>query len=208
MQDDQLATTIVKATKDALQQWRLAARFQNIQINGPIAVSGAGCLVGPRLDNNVAALQILQGEDKTIALAAMKGIADLFDRWRMGVSVPGLAWYPQFAAYPGPMAPPTPNVPCKLAQLASNSGELTSAPKLESAMTVAGMVPGKMPDPRFAVVFKKVASQLTMEFTMFINNSTVMNVLGQGPVPTFQPPAAMMGAVVGGFTIPMTGMLT
>lgn len=210
MQDAQLVTTIVKALTDSLRTWRQMARFQGIMINGPIATGPAGCLVGNRLDTVLPALLVLQGDDKTIALAVSRGAADAFDLWRQSVVVAGAPWYPTFTQHPGPMAPPTPNAPWKLNQLAQDPTQLNVPMRLEQTMIASASkaLHGKTPDTRTAGIIKQVAPKLAQEFNLFLTTSTVINVLGQGPIPSFQPPSNMVGQVVNGSILPMTGMLT
>jgi hypothetical protein len=205
MLDDQLAANIIRGTKDALAQWCRAVRFQGIIINGATAIGQPGCMVGPRLDSLMAApLAMLQGDDKAAASIVARTVSDAFDRWRQSVTVPSLMWYPTFAAYPGPVAPPTPNQPCKLSTMTSAGAiEIANAIMLERAMVAAA---GPMPGARTAAILKKVAGPLASEFSMFINSKTVMHVLGQGTVQGFSPIGPVGGPVIG-MTLGMSGML-
>src|SRR6185503_21239842 len=56
--------------------------------------------------------------------AVAKGVSKCFKDWQDKVMVPGLPWYPAFAAFPGPMAPPMPNIPMPL--IACPSAMMTS----------------------------------------------------------------------------------
>ena len=83
----------------------------------------------------------LSGDDRAIATAAAQGISTNFAAWQNGVTVPGLPWYPTFAAVPGPVAPPTPNVPVPLVALASFAlGGMTDPNTLQAAMAAAAGV--------------------------------------------------------------------
>jgi hypothetical protein len=203
--DDQLARSIALATKAAVGHWQANARFGRVIINGAMAVAPPGCLSGPALFGSMSPwLGALHGEDKAIGLAAARGISDAFERWQKSVAIPGLLWYPQFAAFPGGTAPPTPNIPTPLFALASTS-ELIFDGGLAQAMKHAT---GPSPSQRATVVFAKASDPLARAFVMYLSMTMVMGVLGQGPVPTFAPPKVPAGPVVGGTVASTPGVLS
>ena len=116
--------------------------------------------------------------------------------------VPGLPWYPSFAAFPGPMAPPTPNVPTPLVACTHDAGRV-SAPTLKDAM-------GRRlhtTDADATHFFDAVATGFSMAVTQWLPAQPVTNVLGKGPVPTFAPPYVPVGPVVMGDNIATPGHL-
>ena len=82
-----------------------------VVINGRHRVTG-GQVVGPPLTPLILA-QAPKGSPQelkyTNAIANVIGTAWL--AYTATIKVPGLPWYPAFAAFPSPVAPPTPNVP-------------------------------------------------------------------------------------------------
>jgi hypothetical protein len=203
--ENQLAHSIVIAAKAAVLQCQATVRFVGVMVNGSIATGPAGCLVGPGFSGLMAPwLAKLRGEDKAIADAASKGIGSAFDRWQKSVSVPGLLWYPSFAAFAGPVAPSMPNVPCPLIVLKSAPDELTSAASLVQAMKAAT----RSTSHGAEAVFAKVADELAPKFNMFLAMTMVMGVMGRGPVPSFVAPAPRAGPVVGGTVASTPGVLT
>jgi hypothetical protein len=112
-----------------------------------------------------------------------------------------MPWYPAFAAFPGPMAPPMPNVPTPLITLPQTPGPILqesirsgikkNARKLVSAGTVADAI----------------ATGFLMMFMTWVAGITVKNVMGKGPVPSFAPPYVPVGPVVMGDNLAIPGHL-
>lgn len=210
----QLVNAVVQATRASHSgSWKPQARFQGITIHAVSATGGPGCLVGPDLGGLILSrpqIVTLQGDDRLVATAAAKGIGASFGTWQAGVSVPGLPWYPAFASFPGPMAPPMPNVPSPLAALPSGGqAGLTDPTALQGAMS-AHLDPGvKARDQAgdHKQVFGGIAAQVAVYFSGWLASQLVTGVMGTGPVPTFAPPAVPAGPVIGGSTLPGAGHL-
>jgi peptidoglycan hydrolase-like protein with peptidoglycan-binding domain len=209
-----VVNAVVAATQVAhTGGWRPQARFQGLKIMAVTAIGGPGCLTGPDLGGLVMSqpqITTLQGDDRLVAQAAATGIGQRFAAWQNGVTVPGLPWYPTFAAVPAPMAPPTPNVPMPLTACPSSGlGGLTSASSLSSAMAGAldPAVKARDPGGKAGQIFGAAADQVAVFFLVWITSQMVHNVLGQGPVPSFAPPFVPVGPVVGGFVISTPGHL-
>jgi len=108
------------------------------------------------------------------------------------IKVPGLPWYPAFAAVPSPVAPPTPNVPCPVIAL-------TQVPP-QPALMKQQMV-GQLADPQapfHAELFEAIIDGFDKCFKIWQASTMVTNVFGTGPVPTFAPPYVPVGPVIGG----------
>ena len=100
------------------------------------------------------------------------------------IKIPGLPWYPAFAAFPGPFAPPTPNVPCPVIAL-------TQVTVSVSANALSGSMVGLLGDPtalHHKQLFDSVADAFEKCFMTWQTSTQVTNVLGAGPIPTFAPP--------------------
>ena len=108
------------------------------------------------------------------------------------IKIPGMPWYPAFAAVPSPVAPPSPNVPCPVAALTQVDPQ---AELLKTQMV------GQLADPMapfHAELFEAIIDGFMKCLTLWKASTMVTNVLGTGPVPTFAPPYVPVGPVVGG----------
>jgi len=202
-------TRLLEAVRFAHGLWRLQAHFQNIVINGPVALGPPGCLAGPALDPLIRTAPDVatdQGAAADLRDAVARGVSTCFAIWQSGVQVPGLLWYPQFAAFPGPMAPPMPNIPAPLLACPSATASQFTQPLLKQA--IVAQLPQPMRVPQVDAAVGAMAQSLATYFSTWIVTQIVMNVLGQGPVPTFAPPAVPVGQVVGGSVIPTPGHLS
>ena len=121
-----------KAIVQAFDVWRLQAFFKGIMINGPVAVGGS--LEGPALEPHILSFAPAQSPlHGPLSPAIAKGISAAWLATQRSVSVSGLPWYPMFAAFPGPMAPPTPNVPSPFLTLIQDMSA-TTATALKQSM--------------------------------------------------------------------------
>jgi hypothetical protein len=107
------------------------------------------------------------------------------------ISVPGLPWYPAFAAMPAPVAPPLPNVPCPLVALTMSRAQL-GATMLKTTMAAQSSVPDHQ------ALFGAIAEAFSKVLDLWLASTLVTNVLGTGPVPSFAPPYVPVGPVIGG----------
>lgn len=187
------------AIAQAVDAWRKAAHLDGVKI---MAVSA----IGGKLRSAVSIeQQILQRapagwEPYNRAIAA--GVHNQFQSFANDVSVPGLPWYPAFAAFPGPMAPPMPNVPTPLMTIAA----VASRHLKEGAIT--DMIYNKMPNPKPACckdVAVAIGFGIEKAAFVWLSAQQVMLVMGKGPIPTFAPPYVPVGPVVGGDILPTPG---
>jgi len=117
----------------------------------------------------------------------------------------GTLMYPAFAAFPGPMAPPTPNIPLPLITLSSPGEAALSAEALK------GMMVSYLADPaanHAMDLFDALSKAFNTLFQVFKASTMVQNVLGMGPIPTFVPPFVPVGPVLAGWVIPKPGVFT
>ena len=144
------------------------------------------------------------GDEMTNAIATAIGNGWL--AWESSIKVPGLPWYPLFAAFPGPIAPPMPNVPTPLFPHWS--------PWMRpSHRGPQGVMMGTLGDPtalHAADLFDAVSQAFNTVFTLYNDHDAIVkNVLGTGPIPTFAPPfACHLGPVVGGVGSGLPGCFT
>lgn len=186
--------------------WRLQAKFSDLQINGPVAIGMTGCLGGPELKDLImlSAPQSTEMERKySNSIAAH--VSSAFKDWQDNVTVPGLPWYPAFAAFPGPMAPPMPNVPMPLIVCVSAKIDaMTNPSSLKSGMVDEH---GDEEALHHEELFDAIGKGLAAVFLIWVASQQVMLCLGKGPIPTFAPPYVPVGPVVGGSNIATPGHL-
>lgn len=128
----------------------------------------------------------------TTTISNVVGMA--FSQWALSVKVAGMPWYPAFAAFPGPMAPPMPNIPLPLVALTQVNASLQDS-AMKSQMNAQH---GDPQAQHHKELFDSVAQAVAKCFTIYTASTMVTNVLGMGPIPTFAPPYVPVGPVVGG----------
>lgn len=186
------------AIAQALDVWRRAAYLDGVRINAVTAMGGK--LRSVALDPLIMQRAPAGWDVYNRAISA--GVHNQFQSFANDVSVPGLAWYPAFAAFPGPMAPPMPNVPVPLMTIAAvGSRHLKEG-------TITDMIWNKMPTPKPACgkeVAIAIACGVEKAAFAWLSSQQVAGVLGKGPIPTFAPPYVPVGPVVMGDIIPAPG---
>jgi hypothetical protein len=187
------------AIAQSLDAWRRSAYLEGVRITAVNAIGGK-LRSGVSIDQLIRAQAPAGWDAYSRAIAA--GVHNQFQSFANDVSVPGLPWYPAFAAFPGPFAPPMPNVPTPLMTIAAVAVRHLK----EGAIT--DMIYNKMPTPK-PPCCKDVAIALAhgIEKAAFVwlSSQQVTLVMGKGPVPTFAPPYVPVGPVVMGDIIPTPG---
>lgn len=204
---------MLDAVSFSVNMWKLQAKFKDLKVMALSAIGTPGCLDGPELESNIKNAPMVAsftGNKGKYRDAVAKGVSKCFKDWQGQVMVPGLPWYPAFVAFPGPQAPPMPNVPMPL--IACPSAKMASivAPSdMKSAMIDAldGGLKDKDKDKQHEALFEAIATVLSLAFLMWLPMQQVMLVLGKGPIPTFAPPYVPVGPVVGGDNIATPGHL-
>lgn len=190
---------ILGAFAGAVDEWSKLAVLVNVKVNAVIAADGK--IQGPPLEPLILksapmGTPQLQKYSKAVA----KAVGKAWDNWMKNAKVPGLPWYPAFAAFPGPIAPPMPNIPVPLILLQSSSEADMSAAKLEKAMVDAL---GDRDAAHHKTLFKALGQGIGLIFQGWKAMTMVTMVLGTGNIPSFAPPVAPVGPVVNG-----TGTMT
>jgi hypothetical protein len=209
----ELHDTMLDAVVFSHNLWKLQAKFQNLQVMAVSAIGTPGCLDGPALESNIKNFPGCAGWSGNKAKyrnAVAAGVSKCFKNWQDQVTVPGLPWYPAFAAFPSAMAPPMPNIPTPLITCVSaKMTDITLPASLKSAMADAhdGGLKDKDKDKHFDALFDAIATVLAMSFLMWLPMQQVMLVMGKGPIPTFAPPFVPVGPVMGGDNIAAPGHL-
>jgi hypothetical protein len=195
------------------QMWKLQAKFKDLKVMAVSAIGAPGCLDGPELESNIKNAPMVasfSGNMKKHRDAVATGVSKCFKKWQDKVMVPGLPWYPLFAAFPSPMAPPMPNIPVPLIMCPSAMmTEIIMPSSMTSAMDDAldSGLKDKDPDKQYHALHDAIATTLSLAFMLWMASQMVMLVLGKGPVPSFAPPFVPVGPVVGGDNIATPGHL-
>jgi hypothetical protein len=206
-----LHDTMLDAVAFAHDLWKLQAKFQNLQIMAVSAIGAPGCLSGPALESNIKnfpACASWSGNKGKYRDAVATGVSKCFKNWQDQVTVPGLPWYPAFAAFPGPMAPPMPNIPTPLIACPSAKvNDIVTPDAMKSEMINAFDADLKQKDKtkQHEALFDAIATVLALAFMMWLPAQQVMLVMGKGPIPTFAPPFVPVGPVMGGDNISAPG---
>ncbi|HSK00701.1 MAG TPA: hypothetical protein VK932_05645 [Kofleriaceae bacterium] len=194
---------ICSAICSAWSTWQSAATMVGIMVNGPTA--SVGQVVGPPW----TPLILAQGPKETPMLLKYTNVVAnvLGTAWlsyTATIKVPGMPWYPAFAAMPSPVAPPTPNIPCPVVALTQVTASIM--PDVMKMQMV-----GQLADPMAPFhdkLFEAICDGFDKCFKIWQTSTMVTNVLGTGPVPTFAPPYVPVGPVVGGVgTMPPGGFV-
>jgi hypothetical protein len=192
---------ICKAICSAIDTWMKIVKFTSIQVMAVCAIGAPGCMSGPGLKPFILSTAPMKTEQEQ---KYSKAIASAFDgawkSWQDKITVPGLPWYPAFAAFPGPMAPPMPNIPMPLIVLPS-AGEVELKKAMEDNL-------GDKEAMHASELFDSLAKAFAVVFLLFKSTTVVTNVMGKGPIPTFAPPFVPVGPVVGGDVLPIPCILT
>lgn len=204
---------MLNAVVFAHNMWRLQAKFKDLKINALLALGTPGCLDGPELESMIKTAPMVasfMGNKGKHRDAVAKGVSKCFKEWQSKVTVPGLPWYPAFVAFPGPMAPPMPNVPTPLIACVSPMITKITTPmdmKKEMDNALDSGLKDKDPDKQYEALHDAIATALSAAFMLWLPAQMVMNVMGKGPVPTFAPPYVPVGPVVMGDNLPIPGHL-
>jgi hypothetical protein len=204
---------ILDAVGFAHNMWKLQAKFQNLQIMAVSAIGTPGCLDGPELESLIKTAPMVAaytGNKAKYRDAVAAGVSKCFKDWQGQVMVPGLPWYPAFAAFPGPMAPPMPNIPTPLIACPSAMMARIVMPdgmKQEMINALDGGMKKDDKDKHHEALFDAIATVLALAFLTWLPAQQVMLVLGKGSIPTFAPPFVPVGPVIGGDNIAVPGHL-
>ena len=193
--------------------WRLQAKFKDLNVMSVSAIGAPGCLDGPALESNIKNAPMcaaFTGNKAKHRDAVAKGVSKCFKDWQDKVMVPGLPWYPAFAAFPSPTAPPMPNVPMPLIACPSAMMTKIIMPS-DMAKAMDDALDGGMKDKdktkQYEALHDAIATVLSLAFLMWLPMQQVMLVMGKGPIPSFAPPFVPVGPVVGGDNIAAPGHL-
>jgi hypothetical protein len=197
----------------AHNMWKLQAKFSDIKIMGPSVLGQPGCLQGPELESlikNAPMCAAYMGNKGKYRDAVAAGVSKCFKDWQDKVMIPGLPLYPAFAMFPGPMAPPMPNIPvplisCPSAMMARMADPTQMANEMKSALD--GGLKKDDKDKHHEALFDALATVISLAFMIWLPSQQMMTVMGKGQIPTFAPPFVPAGPVMMGDNLPIPGHL-
>jgi hypothetical protein len=188
---------ICRAIAGAHENWRQRAFLTGVQINGITAKGGS--IIGPPLAeivNLTGPSQGLWGYAAPYTRAIADGLASSWREWEQSVRVPGLPWYPAFAAVPAPQAAPVPNIPTPMTSLTWSSSAL-------SPDAIRANISRKLSQtgPYSDELITAVVDGFSKAITGWFSTQLVTGVLGKGGIPAYAPPYVPVGPVVMGDNI-------
>jgi hypothetical protein len=132
----------------------------------------------------------------TITDGIMGALSDALTLWGMSLQIPSLPWYPTFEVFPGPMAPPTPSPAWPLSSLVHTMGFIEPS-TLSGVIRIRIGSDAMTPEAKTAI--DDFCDWFSSGFKLWVATATIKDVIGTGPVPTFNPEAKIfVGPVVNG----------
>ncbi len=188
---------ICSAISSGIGKWMMMAKIVGVEINGSMGMLMPGNVMGPELSPLIIATAPMRyRQERKYSRAIANGLGKQWKLWHFGITGT-LNYPPLFDAYPGPMAPPTPNMPSPLMSLPS-AGEAELAPdKLTKAMENFF---GDLDALYSSELFESISKAFSSLFQTFKTSTTVSRVMGKGPVPV------PSGPVVKGSVVPAPGV--
>ena len=188
---------ICASIASAWGMWMNESCIQGLVVMGPTATIIPGTVTGPGMQGLIMAsdppIQSPQERGCTVAIAKAFGMA--WGQWSFELS--GVLPVVHCAAFPGPMAPPLPNIPVLVSTLQS-AGEGA----LQKEALTQSMINNYQGSGHFSHdIFSSVAQAISEYFPGWKNGTNVINVLAGGPVPSFAPPLSPAGPVIGGIGV-------
>ena len=180
---------------NAWAQWQGEAVMIGVIVNSLVATGGtfAGRSIMSILRDEISGGDSV--EERQAQGAVVRDFGERFDEWAHSIVVPGLPLFPAFAMFPGPVAPPMQSLPMPMRTLASVTSLLDG---LDGRMTAN--------DPATRQVLQALGYGISSVFPQWLDR-TSFSLLGTGPVPSFAPPFAPAGPVVGGMAVGLPGFL-
>jgi hypothetical protein len=196
---------ICGAICDGIDKWLKTTTIVGVIINGPVGVLAPGNVIGATPLNMLifATAPKNTPQEMKYSNAIASAFGTLWQAWSAGIA--GILSYPPLAAFPGPVAPPTPNVPIPLIALPSPGEPGLSPGSLKGMMIVNLAEPTAY---HASELFDAITKAFNAVFQIFKASTLVKNVLGTGPIPTFAPPFMPAGPVMGGIGIGAPGCIS
>jgi len=188
--------------------FKQASMLNGVTINGARAIGPPGCLSAPNVSSIIQA--DLEAEMDTIenfemAKAVSKVLGRFLNEWKNGFRIPGLSWYPVYQYFPGPVAPPMPNIPTPLSAIPSLF-EFYLTHKENMISEILRELPSEMDNEVNRETLETFGDRTVNYFENWISSSYMVGLMGMGSIPGFSPPMSF-GGPVHGQVLPKAGVL-
>jgi len=206
---DEFIDEMCKAICTSWSNWQNAAMFTTGVISAVTCMISPGSLTSPPYMSASTIIANVNSAGKPanfmlFVKAIATAIENAWKAWESGL-MGTIMFPPSFASFPGPMHPPTPNIPMPLVAL-SSAGDALMKKNALSGLMVANLsgVPINQLNQMF---FEKFAEGFCLIFDIWKASTLISNVMGSGPIPTFAPPFVPAGPVMAGYLMPLPGVL-
>lgn len=193
------------ATRRGVKSWFSGSRVHGGTVEGSIGRLTAGALSSGRSVYETMLARLLElGEPAAIAAAVSHAVDKSWRSWFEGYSV-SLTYDPSFTVCALPYHPPAPNiVPAPLASGGSSHGGELLPDGLATRLRedLRSLAAGLSND------IDAFASWLAIRFGLWLSTTVLINVMASGPVPSYAPPYALIGPVMGGSLDSSSGILS
>jgi hypothetical protein len=192
------ATAASDAAIEAARVWLSGARIlaSSCKVVGVSAIGSPGVFASAQsFGTRIRSALIAEGAPWDLANAWNQAFTDAWQSWSSAVTIPGIPVFPSFSAFPGPQAPPTPSLPMPLVAMLSGRLADMSPPAMANRVTMA--IGADATNSGASAAISTFATLVGARFAVFLATAQVM-MHGSGPVPSYDPPATMLGTVTGG----------
>jgi hypothetical protein len=190
---------IVEAAKEGVQKgierWSCAAKFTSGSINASVLIIPPGSLEGPCFSDAISDEITETGAPFQVAVAFSGAIWSGWEQWTSTFSGTFEGAFPSFVSFPGPSAPPTPSIPLPVISADADDEKLTAEEIETNILNMLGEW-GEEEGAKEAV--EEFAQWFDERFTEAVAKGTIQNLMGRGPVPTYNPPQVPNGPVENG----------
>ena len=185
-------------TRDHIRSWQNSVAIQGGQVNGSTLTLLKGCLVRSQsLEHELIAALLPATASTRTAQGWAKAAGEAWRRWLEGYHVTSPGAYPDFLAFPGHYAPPTPNIPFPLAIGSSLTEPALLQNNLHQAIKDA-ISSTNYNEPNAASAVQDFATWLSSSFYTWRMTLMMHNIMGEGPIPVWASPFVPVGPVVNG----------
>ena len=183
-----------KSIRTGIPQWVNMVGLKDGIVNGANVTEGS--LAGPSPSAMLTPTMMADGVPNSIINGLMGPVAEAVTSWASSVRVPNLPWYPSFLVVPAPIATPTKSPATPLAALIQTRAFLEPS---MLTMTIQTRLGKEAATPEAQAAIKEFCTWFYSGFSTWLSTATIKEVLGTGPVPTFNPAANIhSGPVVKG----------
>jgi len=177
--------------------WMTQSTIQGVVVMGPVGTLIPGTIMGPDLGGLILSSDppVDTPQERQCTTAVARAFGAGWAEWSSQLT--GTIPLAHCAVFPGPMAPPLPNVPVPVSTLASSGSGALTKERLVDAMVLNYQGSGSFAQD----IFESISEAFTLYFPSWQGGTEVVNVLAGGPIPTFAPPVVPAGPVIGGIGV-------